>query len=174
MKGDFLSGLAAIAAILVLGGLVLLVWPAGSQAAQRGQGVHGGEDSIARSRRVGAQAAQDVVTVTVGADGFRFSPADVEILAGATVRWVWATGGHTVTSGSNGVADGLFCSPNDQDCSATPIMGAGSVYETRFEQPGVFPYFCRPHFFAGMVGTITVATAVPVTATVYLPLISAD
>ena len=113
----------------------------------------------------------DVVTVTVGSGGLRFSPDTVVITAGATVRWVWAAGPHTVTSGSNGVADNLFCSPNDQDCSTSPGSGADFVYEHTFAQAGVYPYFCQFHGNFGMTGTVTVNAAVTTTGSLYMPTI---
>ena len=43
----------------------------------------------------------DSATVTVGPGGTRtFSPASVTVKVGGQVRWVWASSGHTVTSGT--------------------------------------------------------------------------
>jgi plastocyanin len=111
-------------------------------------------------------SASTIVTVTVGSGGgFTFSPADVVIPVGGTVRWVWAASFHTVTSGSNGVADGLFCSPSDQNCSGNPTSNAGAIYEHTFSQAGTFPYFCQIHWPSGMTGTVTVSGAVTATPT---------
>jgi len=115
-------------------------------------------------------AATSIVTVTVGAGGIRFSPADVEISVGGTVRWVWEASGHTVTSGVPGAPDGLFCSPDDQDCSANPTSSAGSVYEHTFSVAGVYPYFCRPHGFFGMTGSVTVSDTLLATSVVFMPI----
>jgi plastocyanin len=99
-------------------------------------------------------------TVQVGQGRFRFVPDTLTIAAGDTVRWVWATSGHTVTSGtvSGGVQspDGLFCSPSDQGCDAQPASNAGAIYDHTFPTPGTYHYYCSPHAALGMVGTITV------------------
>jgi plastocyanin len=97
-------------------------------------------------------------TVTVAPGGsLVFSPSSLPIHVGDTVRWVWATGGHTVTSGLNGVPDGLFCAPDDTNCSTSPAMPVNTVYEHRFAQAGTFPYFCRIHFDFGMTAEIVVS-----------------
>jgi plastocyanin len=105
----------------------------------------------------GAEAGPATVTVTVAPnDAHAFSPSTVTIRVGDTVRWVWAATGHTVTSGTNGNADGLFCSPSDGTCAGAPTSRAGATYDHRFESAGTFPYFCRPHAGMGMVGSVTV------------------
>jgi plastocyanin len=84
--------------------------------------------------------AQTTHQVTVG-DNF-FSPSDLEIQVGDTVRWVNAAGGmsHNVTSST-----GAF----------TGSQTASSfTFEVTFNNPGSFPYECTIHF--GMSGTITV------------------
>jgi plastocyanin len=78
------------------------------------------------------------------------------IAVGDTVKWVWASSGHTVTSGSAGVADGTFCSPSDANCDTAATSNAGATYSHTFAAAGDFPYFCRPHAGAGMTGDITV------------------
>jgi len=98
----------------------------------------------------------EVVTVSVGAGpgGVSFEPSTVTINAGDTVRWVWATGGHTVTSGTNGSYDGRFCSPDNTNC--VQILPAGTTYEFTFTQPGTYNYFCIPHWTMGMTGVVIV------------------
>lgn len=100
----------------------------------------------------GAPVTHDV---TVGS-GFMFAPSALTICAGDTVRWTWATGGHTVTSGANCTPDNQFCSPNDTNCAAGATSAANAVYTHTFPTPGTYPYFCVPHCMAGMTGTITV------------------
>lgn len=96
-------------------------------------------------------------TIHVGPGGmFVFSPASMTIKAGQSVHWVWDSGGHTVTSGTNGTADNKFCAPTDMNCAMAPTQNAGFTYDHTFPMAGSFPYFCKPHFGAGMTGTITV------------------
>lgn len=102
-------------------------------------------------------AGPTTFTVLVGpGDSHTFSPAAVDIRVGDTVHWVWQASGHTVTSGSDGNPDGAFCSPNDGACAGSSTSSAGSTYDHRFTTAGTFPYFCRPHFGSGMIGSVTV------------------
>jgi hypothetical protein len=48
---------------------------------------------------VSAPAGQ-IFDVTVG-PGFAFNPDELNISIGDTVRWTWASGGHSVTSGAS-------------------------------------------------------------------------
>lgn len=96
-----------------------------------------------------------VVDVEVGPGGQHvFRPKDVEIAVGDTVRWIWRSSGHAVTSGA-GSADGQFCSPENVRCDREVVSQAGSVYEFRFVTPGVYPYLCVRHADE-MVGSVTV------------------
>ena len=96
-------------------------------------------------------------TVMVGDGGaLVYSPADVTIQVGDTVRWMWGSPGHSVVSGTNGNADNQFCSPSNTGCDNPPLSGNGATYEHTFTQAGTFPYYCSVHFLLGMTGTITV------------------
>lgn len=81
---------------------------------------------------------------------FSFVPAAITVQAGDTIRWVRTGGSHTVTSGVNCTASGLFNAPlNSANPSFTwtvPAATAGTV----------IPYFCLPHCTV-QFATITVA-----------------
>jgi plastocyanin len=95
--------------------------------------------------------------VSVGDKGaLSYSPAALNIKVGDSVKWTWASGGHTVTSGMNGAADNKFCSPADMNCAKGATSNANATYTHLFKAAGAYPYFCLPHAFAGMTGTITV------------------
>ena len=97
------------------------------------------------------------VDVTVGPNGtLTFQPKDVSVNVGDTVRWTWMGNNHTVTSGANAVADDKFCSPSDAGCQGAATSSAGAVYMHKFTVAGAFPYYCRPHIGAGMIGSVTV------------------
>lgn len=99
------------------------------------------------------------VTVHVGPNNtMSFSQASVTIHIGDTVRWVWDTGFHTVTSGdgTTGTADGKFCSPNDQNCSNPSGSSANATYQHTFTRAGTFTYFCSFHWPMGMTGEVKV------------------
>ena len=96
-------------------------------------------------------------TVMVGEGGaLVFTPANLTIHVGDTVRWVWGSPGHSVVSGTNGNADNRFCSPSDTGCDNPPLSDMGATYEHTFTHAGTFPYYCSVHFSLGMIGTITV------------------
>jgi plastocyanin len=72
-----------------------------------------------------------------------FAPASTTIQVGETVTWT--NSGqviHTVTAN-----DGSFDSGN---------LNPGQSFNHTFTQPGTFPYYCQPHRFVGMKGTVTV------------------
>lgn len=85
-----------------------------------------------------------------------FTPQNVTINPGDHVVWVWLGDFHTVTSGTDGSAngDGKF---------NTIVMNKGAGFTWKSTGPGPFPYYCQPHFFAGMTGTISYGSSVPVT-----------
>lgn len=89
-----------------------------------------------------SKAPQAQVT-TVQMKGMRFQPSTVEIPVGGTVRWVNETKNmHDVVA-----EDGSFKSSS---------IGQGGVYVYRFDKPGTYKYYCRPHKSMGMKGTIIV------------------
>jgi len=91
-----------------------------------------------------AGAATQIVQVS----NFAFTPADITVAPGDTVRWVWVSGIHTTTSGDNCTANGLWSAPLD---------AAHPVFERVFDGPsGTNSYFCTPHCMFGMVGSVTV------------------
>ena len=96
-------------------------------------------------------------TVMVGDGGaLVYTPADLTIHVGDTVRWMWGSSGHSVVSGTNGNTDNQFCSPSNTGCDNPPLSSRGTTYEHTFTQAGTFPYYCSVHFSLGMTGTITV------------------
>jgi plastocyanin len=70
-----------------------------------------------------------------------FVPDTVNIsVVGDTVRWTWATSGHSVTSGPPCEADSQYCSPDDMACAAGILSNTGAVYTHTFAEPGVYSY----------------------------------
>ena len=107
-----------------------------------------------------------IVDVTVAPGGtLTFSPNNVNISVGDTVRWTWAGSFHSVTSGSPCTIDSQFCSPNDTNCPAGTLSNAGAVYQHTFNQAGTFSYFCALHCGSGMTGTVNVSGAAPLEIT---------
>jgi plastocyanin len=87
------------------------------------------------------------IQVDVGNGSPSFSPEDVTIHAGDTVQWNWGEQTHSVTSGSNGVADGLFDTGNHP----SPF-----TFSFTFTNPGKYDYFCRIHYAMAMTGIVRV------------------
>lgn len=80
--------------------------------------------------------------------GSAFSPAEVTVKAGTTVRWVNMDGvDHTVNFG------GQY---NDMEAMGSGMMGHMDFYSYTFREPGTYPYHCDPHPY--MTGTVTVVT----------------
>ena len=77
--------------------------------------------------------------------GLSFSPADVTIAVGTTVRWENPTDMlHTVTPQGH-----------NQWQSAT-LSAPGTSFSHTFNTPGEYAYFCQPHQSSGMTGIIRV------------------
>lgn len=79
-----------------------------------------------------------------------FSPPALEVAPGDTIRWIWTSGNHTVTTGINCTFDGV--SVNQLLDDANPTV----EFVVPLEMEGEIPYFCLPHCFVNMVGTFTV------------------
>jgi glucose/arabinose dehydrogenase/plastocyanin len=103
-----------------------------------------------------ATAIGAAATVAAGAHevivrNFEFDPPAITVQPGDTVRWVWESGFHTATSGSDCTYDEMFFD--------APLDSANPQFEwiVPSDAPASIPYFCRPHC-AGfdMVGSITV------------------
>ena len=89
----------------------------------------------------------------VALDGVSFSPASIEVMVGDVISWEYVGGyPHTVTSGENCTADGMFDANVD---SGTPVF----TWTVPSDAPATIPYFCIPHCAMGMVGDIVVLDA---------------
>ena len=99
-------------------------------------------------------ASATTVDVTVGPNGnLVFSPSSVTIHPGDQVRWTWSSSGHSTTSGSPGLPNGIWDSG---------IRNQGATFTRTFNSTGTFPYYCTPHGgCCNMVGTVNVVNASP-------------
>jgi len=92
----------------------------------------------------------DAQAVEVNITANTFTPAQVRIKVGQTVRWNWRGGSHNVVSGTDcavPAGDGKFRSGAEQ---------SGGTFERKFDVAGSFPYFCEPHCTMGMKGEVIV------------------
>jgi plastocyanin len=98
-------------------------------------------------------ATATTFNVTVGPGGMLvFDPDVVTINPGDQVKWTWDSGGHSTTSGSPGMPNGIWDSG---------IHNAGATFTRTFNSTGTFPYYCTPHSCCGMEGTVMVVNASP-------------
>ncbi|MDP6602465.1 MAG: plastocyanin/azurin family copper-binding protein [Phycisphaerales bacterium] len=89
-------------------------------------------------------------THVVEANSTWFSPSEITVIPGDTIRWEYGSGyPHTVTSGTDCTASGLF---------DAPLSGSGAFFEwiVPADAPASIPYFCMPHCAIGMTGLIHV------------------
>ena len=110
----------------------------------------------------GGTARTHVIKVGPKGSPMTFAPSSLRVKPGDTVKWVWETDFHSVTSGngSTGKADGKFCSdvkaPSAKSCEVGPLADTGATYSFTFKKKGTFPYFCRAHYPGGMKGSVVV------------------
>ena len=98
-------------------------------------------------------ALAGAVTHTVNQTGLTFDPAQITIEVGDTVQWIWSTGSHTVTSGTD---------LNDPEVGVLfdqPLNSSNPSFSHTFTEIGSQDYFCRPHLNFGMTGTVTITAA---------------
>ncbi len=107
-------------------------------------------------------ASATTADVTVGPSGnLVFSPSSVTIHPGDQVKWTWSSSGHSTTSGSPGLPNGIWDSG---------IHNAGATFTRTFNSAGTFPYYCTPHGgCCNMVGTVTVVNASPTPSPTPMP-----
>lgn len=76
---------------------------------------------------------------------FRFVPDTIRVPAGTKITWInceedFADEPHTTTSAAQ--------------AWRSDLLSPGDLFERRFDEPGVFDYFCEPHPF--MTATVIV------------------
>jgi len=99
-----------------------------------------------------ASATTFDVSVAPGGD-LVFSPSSVTIHPGDQVRWTFSSAGHTTTSGSPGMPNGIWDSM---------LRPQGATFTHTFNSIGTFAYYCTPHGgCCGMVGSVRVVSSTP-------------
>ncbi len=98
-----------------------------------------------------ADAATAQTTHVVEVFSNFYSPKDISIQPGDSVRWDWKGGFHTVTSGNGSACSNsgvLFDAPSDF---------ANTTFTFTFNEAGKFDYYCLPHEFLNMFGSVSVS-----------------
>lgn len=106
-----------------------------------------------------AAPAQAQTTHLVQLFSVSFSPADIVIEQGDTVRWDWVTGVHDVTSGATDFQtvfpDGIFFTGQPTANDIFEFTYDGAVLANFPKTGNVYPYYCSVHLPV-MTGTVTV------------------
>ena len=110
----------------------------------------GGSTTTTSPQAIGAEVVIPMDAFNPSNAAHAYEPLDLTVVAGTTVRWTNEDAiAHTVTSGvsdgSSGTPDGRFDSP---------FLDQGDAFTFTFDEPGTYPYFCKPHPW--MRGTVTV------------------
>ncbi|OKH20967.1 plastocyanin [Hydrococcus rivularis NIES-593] len=102
-----------------------------------------------------APAAAETYTVKMGSDSglLKFEPDTLTIKAGDTVKWVNnKLAPHNVVFDSSKMDEAVATKMSHKNLVFSP----GESYESTFDEPGEYTYYCEPHRGAGMVGKIIV------------------
>jgi len=75
-----------------------------------------------------------------------FSPNDIQVNVGDTIRWVWTAGTHTTTS---------TVIPLNAVTWDSPLTQSNTFFEYVVTEPGLHEYKCTPHASMGMIGSFT-------------------
>ncbi len=102
-------------------------------------------------------------TVTVSLFGTYFGPREIVIHPGDTVRWVWQSGTHSTTEGTDGLVNGneLWHSALTSAVPSYQFTFTPAILAANPRPGGRYDYFCQPHFAIGMTGAIIVADPPP-------------
>lgn len=102
-------------------------------------------------------------TVVVQQIGFFFSPREIVVQPGDSVRFVWTSGTHTVTEGTDGIVNGneAFTSSLTSGVSSYTVTFTDAFLAANPRAGDRYQYFCAPHFSIQMNGVVQVARPAP-------------
>lgn len=107
---------------------------------------------------VGGEGPPPPGTVDVTIEDFKFSPTNITIHAGMSVRWInHGPSAHTTSSDAGIWSSGTLSAPNGGG-----VYGGGSnggSFTLAFAQPGTYTYHCEihpPSAYPQFVGSVTV------------------
>ncbi len=87
--------------------------------------------------------------IRVDLSGFSFTPSNVTLNQGDHAVWVWVGGTHSVLSGANAVADGIFSSGS---------FGSAQTFTWKSDRTGALEYYCGFHGLS-MVATLNLVAS---------------
>ena len=88
--------------------------------------------------------------------GHHFDPHLVWVTKGGTVTWTNESGAHTTTAYHPDVDKPVRIPDDAASWDSGMFSKQGATFEHTFEVAGVYDYFCIPHEFRGMVGSVIV------------------
>lgn len=120
-----------------------------------------GSTSTDSSSASGTSGATDAApqTILISMEMVAYSPKEVVIPPGTTVRWVNNDAmDHDVVQGTRDELQAFVSGGGFEPLFQSPVMKQGDVWEYTFTEEGEYAYGCTQgwHFMGGMLGTITV------------------
>lgn len=105
-----------------------------------------------------AEAAAQSPIVVEMANSLRFSPQEVRIEQGQSVRWVNTSQiAHTVTTDAGEALDASNVRlPDGAQAFNSGVLDPGETYTYTFNQPGTYQYVCVVHEGVKMTGRVVV------------------
>jgi plastocyanin len=103
----------------------------------------------------GPVSRADVAMIT-NDDGYHFDPHVVWVQKGGTVTWTLESGSHTTTAYHPQSSKSLRIPKAAAGWDSGMLVEEGATFEQTFEVEGVYDYFCIPHEYRGMIGSLIV------------------
>ena len=120
----------------------------------------GGIFAVLLARPAAAEDGPVEIVMQGKADGSHvwYDPMGLHIEPGQTVRWTNRDRGnsHTVTSYHPEIFERPRRIPATAEAWNSDYLLPGETFSLRFDEEGVYDYYCVPHEHAGMVGRIVV------------------
>ncbi|WP_411967343.1 plastocyanin/azurin family copper-binding protein [Haloferax sp. YSSS75] len=108
-----------------------------------------------------APASHADVAMLTSSTGEHFEPHIAWVDVGGTVTWVNESGSHTATSYSSDNDRPQLVPEGAETWDSGLLTDRDETFEHTFETEGVYHYFCLPHEFVGMIGSVIVGTPDP-------------
>lgn len=113
------------------------------------------------SEEVTGPVSHAEVAMLTDEDGHHFDPHVVWIETSGTVTWTNKSGSHTTTAYHPEFDQPLRIPSAAEPWDSGMFSEEGATFEQRFEVDGVYDYFCIPHDYRAMVGTVIVGDPDP-------------
>lgn len=94
-------------------------------------------------------------------NGYLFAPRVVWVSKGGTVTWTLKSGSHTATAYHPKFDKPRRIPQAAKAWDSGMLMNKGATFDQTFEVEGVYDYFCIPHEYRGMVGSVIVGHPAP-------------